>query len=276
MTDLETYNEKVFEKTTPDFENPDEKNRAGEALGYAHEIRQFEISLYWRRSLIFWGFTLAFFVGLTAIISLERENWEINAIALLISYLGLFTTWAWYFIETGSKSWQNNWEKHIDFLEDQFTGKLHKTTIGDIKKFYSISSIHKTFIFVMIIFWILIVGLMTSQSFDDLNFNCWLTNYGLNFWWLWFLGVAVIYVAIIILVWPPYHLNFFKSLKYSKVHKIFEWKIWKKRGHWRTSFKTIPKDEPSKDVTLITIPKDEPSKDATLITTRDFPEIKEN
>ena len=228
MTNQKTYNEKIFETTAPDFKNSGEKNCAEKALKYAHEIRQFEIGLYWKRSLIFWGFTLAFFVGLTAIISLEDQSLQTRIIALLISYLGLFTTWAWYFVEVGSKSWQNNWEKHIDLLEDPFTGKLHKTVIGDKNKFFSMSKINKTFIVVMIIFWIVIVGLMTSQSFDDLNMfsNCWLTNYGFNSWRLWLLSVIIIAVVILCLV------GSFSFCKYLKFWEFF--------GYWKTGFETIP------------------------------------
>ncbi len=67
--------------------------------------------------------------------------------------MGYFTSFAWRYIEKGSSAWQKNWEQHIDFLEDNITGRLHKTVLGTSSKFYSISSIHATFISAMIWFW---------------------------------------------------------------------------------------------------------------------------
>lgn len=39
------------------------KSRLQEAYDKAHEVRQFEIELYWKRALYFWGFEAAFMLA---------------------------------------------------------------------------------------------------------------------------------------------------------------------------------------------------------------------
>ena len=85
-----------------------------------------------------------------------------------IAALGFFTTCAWYYIEKGSKAWQHNWELHIDFLEDDITGKLHKTTLClDDKKdnFFSVSKITQTVIVAFGIFWFFASIFVTHNAF---------------------------------------------------------------------------------------------------------------
>lgn len=48
-------------------------------------------------------------------------------LSLLFSSLGLTFSSAWYLVNRGSKFWQNNWERHVDLLEDQVFGPLYKT-----------------------------------------------------------------------------------------------------------------------------------------------------
>ena len=62
------YNRWMFGTKYPD------KERMEAALEKAHEIRQFEIRLYWQRSLFFWGFEAAFFVAYIAIFSSENAE----------------------------------------------------------------------------------------------------------------------------------------------------------------------------------------------------------
>jgi hypothetical protein len=129
---------------TPDqykkqFDEPSEWNkdtqkesdsRAGRALAYATDIRKFEIELYWRRATYFWAFIGAAFAGyaLTYKTSADHEPW----LSLLFSSLGLVFAFAWYLVNRGSKFWQNNWERHVDMLEDMTLGPLYKTFATDI------------------------------------------------------------------------------------------------------------------------------------------------
>jgi hypothetical protein len=41
--------------------------------------------------------------------------------------MGFVFSIAWFLVNIGSKNWQENWEGHIDRLEDNFIGPLYKT-----------------------------------------------------------------------------------------------------------------------------------------------------
>jgi hypothetical protein len=87
----------------------------------AFQTRQFEIELFWKRSLFFWGFIIAAF---TAIGTLKEQR---PILSLLISGFGLVCSFAWTLINRGSKYWQEQWESKIENEEDQVTWPLFKT-----------------------------------------------------------------------------------------------------------------------------------------------------
>jgi hypothetical protein len=110
-----------------------EVSRAEKALHVALDIRKFEIGLYWTRAAYFWTF-----IG----VSLAAYGTELNVkdtypkkaeILLVISCVGLVFSVAWYFVNRASKFWQENWEKHVDLLEDPVIGPLYKTVIEETK-----------------------------------------------------------------------------------------------------------------------------------------------
>lgn len=98
--------------------------RAGRALAYALDIRKFEIDLYWKRATYFWTFIGAAFVGygITYKTSADHEPW----LSVVFSSLGLVFSFSWYLVNRGSKFWQNNWERHVDLLENMTLGPLYK------------------------------------------------------------------------------------------------------------------------------------------------------
>jgi len=51
--------------------------------------------------------------------------------SLVVSCLGVVFSVAWYFVNRASKFWQENWEKHVDLLEDAVVGPLYKTVLSD-------------------------------------------------------------------------------------------------------------------------------------------------
>jgi hypothetical protein len=101
---------------------PDETRRA-RALAQAYEQRKFEIELYWKRATYFWTFIGAAFVGYAAFLNASQPH---LIGALLMSQVGLVFTVAWYLVNRGSKFWQENWENHVDLLEDEVTGPIYK------------------------------------------------------------------------------------------------------------------------------------------------------
>lgn len=98
------------------------------ALEHALDIRKFEIVLYWQRATYFWALIAVAFAGYFAVLGAEHlMNKEF--LAFLLSCIGLIFTWAWFQVNRGSKYWQENWENHVDMLEDEITGPLYKTVL---------------------------------------------------------------------------------------------------------------------------------------------------
>ena len=108
----------------PARRNKGTDTRAARALALALDIRKFEIDLYWKRATYFWAFIATAFAGyaLTYKAGSNHEPW----LSLLFSSLGLVFAFAWYLVNRGSKFWQNNWERHVDLLEDMTLGPLYK------------------------------------------------------------------------------------------------------------------------------------------------------
>jgi hypothetical protein len=108
-------------------EFPDDKRKCAYKL--ALEIRQFEIELYWKRATYFWTLLAATFAGYFALASSEKSVTH-PGLLFLVSCIGLVLSTSWYLVNRGSKYWQENWERHVDSLEDEFAGPLYKTTIS--------------------------------------------------------------------------------------------------------------------------------------------------
>lgn len=109
---------------------PNDSRKTRRALKHALDIRKFEIGLYWQRATYFWALIAATFAGFFAVLAAEKENMvdkEFNA--FVIACLGLIFSLAWFLTNRGSKYWQENWENHVDMLEDGVTGPLYKTVL---------------------------------------------------------------------------------------------------------------------------------------------------
>lgn len=102
-----------------------------EALKQAYEIRKFEIELYWKRATYFWTFIGVSFAGYVAFFNTTSvdtpPNSEKEFILVLIACVGFVFSVAWHCVNKGSKFWQENWENHVELLEDKVFGPLYKT-----------------------------------------------------------------------------------------------------------------------------------------------------
>lgn len=104
------------------------------------DIRKFEIELYWKRATYFWALIAVAFAGHFAILASEQMPNK-YFLSLVVASVGFVFTFAWYLVNRGSKYWQENWENHLDLLEDKITGPLYKTLLerpknsGVIEKF---------------------------------------------------------------------------------------------------------------------------------------------
>ena len=101
-----------------------------EAFSYALDTRKFEIDLYWKRATYFWTFIAATLAGYAAIqVSSSLKVKDKTDLLVMLSCLGVLFSFGWHCVNRGSKQWQENWENHVDLLEDSVVGPLFKTVL---------------------------------------------------------------------------------------------------------------------------------------------------
>ena len=166
---------------TAETDDPDRQARLA-ALNRSHEIRQFEIELYWKRATYFWLLQAAVFTAL-GLIWKDGDKDIPHIIPVALASLGLLTSAAGWLSAQGSKFWQENWERHIDMLEDEFEGKLHKTAwVGRMGVRWSVSNINDRLILFFVAFWLLVFTVVCfsvvsswswclAASLDDADFT---------------------------------------------------------------------------------------------------------
>jgi hypothetical protein len=125
----------------------------------AWECRNFEIDKSWTRSAYFWGFIALIFTGYVALATANQKPHvdieELKYLSLYVILLGFLFSVGWWLVIKGSKAWQENWEKHIDALEDLISGPLYKTVFCPIRpRYYSVSKINEVMAIVTIIVWV--------------------------------------------------------------------------------------------------------------------------
>jgi hypothetical protein len=141
-------------------------NKLKNAHKLAWKTRNFEIDKFWTRTLFFGGFTALIFNGYINILSgscsISIKNFDIYLICL-----GIVFSAAWLLSIFGSKHWQENWEAHIDMLEDEITGPLYKIIYCKKQwRCFSVSKINGFLVGVIIVIWIglLVLSIIKAKS----------------------------------------------------------------------------------------------------------------
>ena len=132
MGTKKAYEEIVFKATPP-------KDDIMRILDKAWHLRDFEIELYWKRTIYFSTFAGALFVGYCSEIFKDVPSMKI-----IISFLGVVISWIWLLVNKGSKFWQENWENHINLLEEELGDEIYKVTLS---RSFSIFNPLKSFAF---------------------------------------------------------------------------------------------------------------------------------
>ncbi|CAM7271703.1 TPA: hypothetical protein SM709_001203 [Escherichia coli] len=112
---------------TDELQKPSDKHLR--AFTQVADIRKFEIEMYWKRATYFWTIIAITFTGYFALASANSFPFK-NAFSLLLSSMGSVFTLSWFLVNRGSKYWQENWENHLDLMENGITGPLYKTVLS--------------------------------------------------------------------------------------------------------------------------------------------------
>jgi hypothetical protein len=150
---VSTLRERYFSTLELGGDLPSESSRV-RALNRAYALRSFEIEHYWKRATYFWGFQIAIFAAF-GLVWRDLATNGVPPIAVALAGLGILTALANYLSARGSKFWQQNWESHIDMLEDGIEGRLHKTVwLPDGSVRCSVSRVNEWLGLFFILFWI--------------------------------------------------------------------------------------------------------------------------
>lgn len=102
MSDEITTREEYLKQFGDDEGVPPASKRQHEALKYAHEIRKFEVALYWQRAAYFWTFIAAAFGGFFLLEKRDAPPGEGDS-RFLVACVGFVFSVAWSLANRGSK-----------------------------------------------------------------------------------------------------------------------------------------------------------------------------
>ena len=88
------------------------------AFDVAHDNRKFEIDMLWKRSVFYWGFIAASFVGYAAAEKLSSN------LSIIFCAFGFMCSVAWAAGNRGSKYWQEYWENKVVLFQNRVTGDI--------------------------------------------------------------------------------------------------------------------------------------------------------
>jgi len=156
------------------------RKKAKAALTRAHDIRKFEITMLWERAKYVATFQTLLFAALGVAFSAEilasddssgnHESTVVYILRLIICVVGVYSSFFWCLINKGSKFWHENWERHIDFLEDEFDGKLHKTVLHKIgRRPYSVSRVNISISQMFFVAWFALLAIIAFDSLQVLK-----------------------------------------------------------------------------------------------------------
>jgi hypothetical protein len=136
------------------------------AYAKAWENRDFEIDKFWTRAAYFWGFIVLIFGGYITMLTGEHTSKALHMhLDLYLLLLGFLFSISWYLVILGSKSWQQNWEMHIDHLENFVSGPIYKTIFYSGDRFYSVSKLNEVMAIAVIIVWSGLLGQYLSEHY---------------------------------------------------------------------------------------------------------------
>lgn len=151
-----------------------DKTQWADMLKVAMEVRQFEISLYWKRANYFWLFVSLCFVAYYH--TAYQAAYSLTSVIenLLSAWGGFVLSLGWYFANRGSKYWQENWEQHIAVLSRTLGIPIFELLKSNHRKVselvtsypYSLSRVNQVINIAVIAVWVVLLGMRTYLLLD--------------------------------------------------------------------------------------------------------------
>lgn len=134
-----------------------------ESYDKAHDIRKFEIDLYWKRTTYVWTLISALIAISGALLaanfrisSSSTENKSLLILVGVIAIIGVFITIISSRILKSGEYWQKNWEYHVNMLEPLFSGRLYATLLSTNKVRHSITTLNHSLYYFFLGTWLLL------------------------------------------------------------------------------------------------------------------------
>ncbi|MCG5047647.1 hypothetical protein L2164_02940 [Pectobacterium brasiliense] len=145
-----------------------------EAYDKAHQIRNIEVDLYWKRATYCWTLVAALLTicGLLFSAYLKPDDLDKRDSTILIaigavSFLGVVITSLCQFMSVSGEYWKKNWETHISMLEPMFSGRLYSTHLVSSRYRSSIAKLNFLLFSVIQISWLAIIMLLITIKFQS-------------------------------------------------------------------------------------------------------------
>jgi hypothetical protein len=150
----------------PGEKDEEEHKKLAAALGRAHELRKFEIELYWKRAAYFWAFQAISFAALG--LSIKEGAPRVGVVLLGAAALGALTGFAGWLTAKGSKFWQENWEAHVEMLEEPAgEGRLTQVVICRDTQALSVSRINQMLLGLIALGWLALLVIAACPWLKD-------------------------------------------------------------------------------------------------------------
>lgn len=174
-------------------------------LKEALDIRKFEIELYWKRTTYYWAFVAVIFAGYF-LLNTKGEGNNLGEIKIIVAILGLLFSFGWYLSNRGSKYWQENWEKHVTLLQNDYLGELYNTVLSwkNMKRRYifksypySVSRINQILSFIISFVWVII---LVYSITNFLGYSCLQNEFFAHNYKCFFVIFSIFFLIIFLLI----------------------------------------------------------------------------
>ncbi|WP_180778544.1 RipA family octameric membrane protein [Pectobacterium aroidearum] len=145
-----------------------------EAYDKAHQIRNIEVDLYWKRATYCWTLVGALLTicGLLFSAYLKPDDLDKRDSTILIaigavSFIGVVITYLCQYMSVSGEYWKKNWETHISMLEPMFSGRLYSTHLVSSRYRSSIAKLNFLLFLVIQISWLIVIMSLITIKFKN-------------------------------------------------------------------------------------------------------------